>query len=250
MRSIRTALLVASLSITACGAPADEDAEVAADSADTADVTSALTATTTAPLSGMPMTGAAAASSAAAAATSFTPAGCATATVTQNTVVYTLSGCSGPYGLALVKGTISATFSPQLGGAIKVDLSAPSLETKHGKVAVAATALVMGSSAQVTTTTSATSTRGRTVSHTGSYGASWDGSCLSLSGSFTTTAGAKTWATTVTGYKRCQGQCPQSGTIAISAAASQVTLTFSGSTSATVSGSGGRQGTVPLLCGG
>ena len=130
MRTIRTALLVAlsaALPLAACGAPADEDAEIAADSADTADLTSALTATATEPLSGAPMTGAAAANSAAAAATAFTPPGCATAAVSQNSVVYTLSGCSGSYGLAQVTGTVTATFTPQLGGATKVELDRKSV---------------------------------------------------------------------------------------------------------------------------
>jgi hypothetical protein len=73
--------------------------------------------------------------------------------------------------------------------------------------------------------------------------------CLSLSGSFMTSSLGRSFSTTVAGFRKCAGACPQSGTVTVTAAGRSVTLTYSGANTASWS-AGSRSGTVPLYCGG
>lgn len=249
MRKMTLSLLFV-LPLFACGG-AQDDGETAADSAEAASVTSALTATVTAPVSATDVTGASAARSAAGATQHFQPAGCATAVVNQNVVTYTLKGCSGPYGLAQVSGTVTATFTGGVG--TKVDLAGQGVSANRSTLTLAASATITGPegmrTAQVSSTTSATGPNGRTVNHSGAYTASWDGMCLGLAGSFTTASAGQSFATSFTSYKRCQGGCPSGSISIMRSGGASVTVTYSGGTTAEVSTGAGRSGTLTLACG-
>src|SRR5262249_8177269 len=97
---------------------------------------------------------------------------------------------------------------------------------------------------------SGTGPLGNMITRTGNYTVGWDtaAGCLSLDGSWMTTVGARTWTTAVTSFRRCQNQCPSSGTIDYHGGfCAHVTLTFNGSAVAQWTTTNA-SGTVNLLC--
>jgi hypothetical protein len=97
-----------------------------------------------------------------------------------------------------------------------------------------------------------TGPRGVAYSNTGMYTATWDGSCLGLSGAVTTAGGGASGTLTFASFRRCRGVCPDSGgriTLAGSGGRT-VTLAYNGSATATatVSGSTTRTYSIPLYC--
>lgn len=254
LRSSLSALVLSPLLLAACGGSAAiaTDGENAADSADTASVTASMSSLTTDGVDASATTAAAAATSAQVKAMALlSPQGCATAQVVGSTVNYTLTGCSGPYGLLNVTGAVSATYAVAA-GTVTVTLSGANLKANGSTVNLNATAVVTGAAgsrqAMVTSSTSAQTARGRTITHSGSYTAGWDGTCLTLSGAFTTQIGLIGWSTSVTNYKRCQGMCPASGVVVITAGNNTATVTFAGGATVNYTDSRGDSGTVTLSC--
>lgn len=255
LRSALYALVLSPLALAACGGSGGiaTDGENAADSADTASVTASMSSLTTDGVDATATTSAAAAASAQAKAmTLLQPQGCATAQATGSTVNYTFNNCTGPYGLVNLSGQVAANYTLVAGGGVTVTLSGTNLKANGSTVTLNATAVVTGTAgnrqATVTSSTSAQTSRGRTISHSGSYTAGWDGSCLTLTGAFTTQIGLLGWSTSITNYKRCQGMCPASGTVVITAGANTATVTFAGNATVTFTDNKGDTGTVTLLC--
>jgi len=254
LRSSLYALILSPLLLAACGGSAAvaTDGENAADSADTASVTASMSSLTTDGVDASATTATAAAASAQVKALALlSPQGCATAQVNGSTVNYTLNGCTGPYGLINATGTVSATYA-LAAGVLTVTLSGNNLKANGSTVNLNATATVTGAAgsrqAAVTSSTSAQTARGRTITHSGNYTAGWDGSCLTLNGAFTTQIGLIGWNTSIANYKRCQGMCPASGTVVITAGANTATVTFAGGATISYTDSKGDSGTVTLTC--
>jgi hypothetical protein len=199
--------------------------------------------------------GDAAASAAARATSGFTPASCVTVSSARNVVTYVLASCTGPYGLGHVSGTLTATYTPQPGGALKVDLAATGLSVNSATVDVTASALVTDVASKrtvtVTSASRAVAARGGTVTHAGNYTASWDGTCLSLGGTFTTTVGIASWTTAIADYRHCSGKCPDaSGTVTVTGTAGRtITISYTSGGTALVVSSTGKQGMIRLDCG-
>lgn len=255
LRSTLFALALSPLALSACGGAAgiSTDGENAADSADTASVTASMSSLTTDGVDASATTADAAAMSAQVKAMALLqPQGCATAVVTGSSVAYTFNNCTGPYGLLNLSGNVTANYTMVAGGGVTVTLSGSNLKANGSTVTLNATAIVTGTAgsrqAAVTSSTSAQTSRGRTISHSGNYTAGWDGSCLSLNGSFTTQIGLLGWSTTIANYKRCQGMCPASGTVVITAGANTATVTFANSATVTFTDNKGNTGTVTLQC--
>jgi hypothetical protein len=201
---------------------------------------------------GAAATGDGAATSAAGATQAFTPAGCATATSAGNVTTYTLTNCTGPYGLLKLNGTVTATFTPTAGG-LQIGLASTGLKLSTATLSLAATIVMPAArtSAMVTSTTSAVSAHGETATHAGSYTASWTSSCLSLDGSFSTTIGPVSWTTAVSGFRQCSNMCPDGGgTVVITGARGRsVTVSYTNGGTAEVTTSGGTRGMIVLACG-
>ena len=128
-------------------------------------------------------------------------------------------------------------------GALTLDITA------SAKIADPATRRML----MVATTSKATGLRKAVVEQSGSFAATWDASCVSLSGSFVTTNATTSptvnWATTLTDYHRCAGKCPDTGrAVIVSPAGRQFTLRFDGTTTSSYTSSSGRTGTITLLC--
>jgi hypothetical protein len=184
------------------------------------------------------------------------PAGCLTTRVTGSTVVYTLADCAGPYGLVHLTGTITAVYSHLASGAVQVVLTGTGIKANRSILDLDATAtatLAAGiRSAVVVCDSSGTGPRGNTVSRHGEYTATYDSTseCIGIDGTWTTTSGPASASTVVTAYRRCKGLCPQAGgsIVHTTVGARVVTLSYDGSTTASWSTSGGRSGTVALVC--
>ena len=234
------------------------DAELAADSTDTADVVSGLTSVSSdgVDVSASGLTGEQAATAAAASAGSkFILPACLTKNVTGNVATYTLNSCSGPYGLVLVTGTLTATYTVAVAGGtptVNVNLVGTGIKVNGMTVDVATTAKISGPTsnrtASVTSTSKAVTQRGNTINHSGMYDATWDGMCLTLSGSFATQTAMNSYATLISGYKKCQNACPSQGTVTFTNLANTLTITYTGGRMAKLVLNAGKEQTLNLLC--
>ncbi|WP_437537682.1 hypothetical protein WME79_18755 [Sorangium sp. So ce726] len=257
---------IALLSLPAClrgaadGSDSDDAsvAEEASDSLDTGEVEAALLVASTDAAGAATSAEEAAEAAAGAADAHFRPAGCATAEVQGTTVTYTLNDCTGPFGVARIDGTVQVSYSLAADG-LHATLAGDGVSARGATLDLDAEAVytVNGSTKSLTVTTAGTAVgpRGHSIEREGSYVARWEAerSCLSLDGSWSTRAGARTWSTQVSGFERCVAECPAAGgTIELTGGRSGVTVTinFDGSDSATWSSSSGPSGTLDLACGG
>jgi hypothetical protein len=184
------------------------------------------------------------------------PAGCLTTTVTGATVVYTLDDCTGPYGLVHLTGAVTAVYSHGASGEVDVTITGSGIKANTSSfdldATVKATEVNGVRSAVVTCNSAGTGPRGNTLSRKGGYTASFDpaSGCVTVNGTWSTTAGARTASTVVSGYTRCKGSCPAAGgsIVHTTVRSVAVTVSYDGSATAAWSTSGGRSGTVALSC--
>jgi len=186
------------------------------------------------------------------AASRYSPAGCVT--VTQNGLDITLvfDQCTGPLGLRQLDGELDLSVSLGAGGAIDVTAHAAGLQIGQATMDLDSTAVytVSGTTKSLAVTTHGTGVGalGNDVVHDGDYTATWDTSCVSIDGSWSTEAGDKARSTTAS-IMRCAGQCP-SGTVTRNTIAGRtIDVTFDGTSTATWTSSSGRSGTILLACG-
>lgn len=247
------------VSLFACG-PTEEvtSAEDADDSAASTTSESALTTElsdeVTQPVS---MTGAELAQAAATRVGSHLhPAGCMTSVVTGATVTYTLTDCTGPYGLVHVTGVLTALYSRGAGGSVQAVITGSNVKVNNSTLDLNSTVTASIANgvrkASVASDSSGTGPRGGALSRKGAYTTTWDPetSCVTLDGTWETKAGVRTASTVVANYKRCKGTCPAAGgsIVHTTAKSAVVTLTYDGSAKASWVTSTGRTGTVTLTC--
>lgn len=106
--------------------------------------------------------------------------------------------------------------------------------------------------AEVTSTTTGTGPRGNSLARTGNYTVTYDSAtgCVTLDGTWSATAGARSSSTVVSKYQRCKGTCPTAGgSIVNTSGRTVVTLTYDGSATAHWATAAGRAGTLDLQCG-
>jgi len=188
----------------------------------------------------------------------FQPAGCATVSADGTTLTYTLTECTGRFGLAHVTGTLVATLTDTSAG-VDVSVTSTGLKVNRATLDLTATAVltdVAGTRKLVVATHGAgVGPRGTSFTRDGSYTATHDPAtaCLSLDGQWALEGqGGRGRSTTVTGLQRCDGMCPAAGgqIVHTGVRGRTVTVTFDGSAQAEWSSSAGRTGTVELTCGG
>lgn len=177
-------------------------------------------------------------------------------------VKYTLSGCTGPWGLVKITGTVDVTYAAVDGG-LSLDVTGSGLEfnaeqAHHASADLHATATVTanGSAREMTwnATLNGTTARGNVFSRTANWDAKWrvGGTCISLDGSAEGTVDGRTLKTEVDGYQRCLDSCPAAGgkiTIQSEKDGEQVSLSFDGANEATFTGVDGKQTKITLACG-
>ncbi len=262
MQSMRKGLfgipsILGAILLSACGGAASSDEDsVAADSIDTADQVSALTSLSSdgVKLDAVGLTSNQAAQAGASGVSAKLTAGCVDVNTNQNVVTYTLVNCSGPYGLLNLSGILTATYTVQSTGgtnSLQVQLTSTALKVDKAAINVDSTAVVSGTAqshtATVNSKTTAVTARGNTITHSGNYTAGWDGTCVSLSGNFSTRSGIINGSTQVESYSRCMNACPKQGKVTFVGNFHIVTMTFDGSATAAIT-LDGKSGNLKLLC--
>ena len=182
----------------------------------------------------------------------FLPAGCAVASESGLTVKVVFTNCTGPRGLVEVNGEVDFTISAGTSGAIDVAAHAADLQVGAATLGFDSSAAytVSGTtkSLAVTTQGSGTGPLGNQIIHDGDYTATWDATCVSVDGSWSTSVGEKSRSTTASVMK-CENACP-SGTITRDTFLGRtITITFDGTNVAKWETSAGRSGTINLPCG-
>ncbi len=185
------------------------------------------------------------------------PAGCSTSTQNRNVVTVEVNGCTGPYGLIEMTGTIIYTYKLR-GTAISIVGSATGFQVNGATLDIASSGLYTtdGDERTLTMTTSGEGTGrfGRPLDRDGSYTLTWNVAtgCFELDGTWTTEGTERALTTTVTEFASCPGQCPSGGTIerAFDGVRRdiEVTVSFDGSAAAEWQSSDA-SGTVNLACG-
>lgn len=177
-------------------------------------------------------------------------------------VKYTLSGCTGPWGLVKITGVVDVTYASVDGG-LSLDVTASGIQFNaeqphHASADLHATATVTadGSAREMTwnATLTGTTARSNAFSRTANWDTKWrvGGTCISLDGSAEGTVDDRTLKTEVDNYQRCLGSCPAAGgkiTIESEKDGEQVSLLFDGANEATFTGVNGQQTKITLACG-
>lgn len=192
----------------------------------------------------------------------FRPAGCVTTTrdVATHTLVHTLSGCIGPWGLAGIRGVVTVTYgTTTVNGAKALELhsTAANLSVGHAQVTFDATATLIADGAQREMTwagtTSGKTSGGRPFSKSATWRLGWvvGQPCVSLDGESHGDVAGRSVDTTVVGYRRCARSCPeQGGKITFrSPNGATSSIEYLGGPSAVVTSSDGTESTVTLACG-
>ncbi len=186
------------------------------------------------------------------AAARYAPAGCATVTESGLTVKLVFDQCTGPRGLRQVSGEIDLTVSAGAGGAIDIAAAATNFEIGQATMSIDSQGVytVSGTtkSLAVTTSGSGTGPLGNTIQHDGQYTATWDASCVSIEGSWSTEIGAAQRSTTAS-LMRCADQCPTGTLTRDTFRGHTIDVTFDGTAVAKWTTSTGRSGTIDLPCG-
>ncbi len=186
------------------------------------------------------------------------PSDCATKTTNGNVHEFLLNHCSGPFGLAAISGKVTVTITSTSATEWHLAVVSEGLTINRTTADYEADAVVtidglqreMVWNGHLTGTTG----RGRAVQRDGSWTVQWTAGseCVGIEGSATGNIAGRELQTTVTGFSRCKGSCPEAGgllTITDQATGESVSISYDGSAEATFTGAQGRQGRVPLLCG-
>lgn len=256
--SLLWAVPLLALAVPACRMDLDElAAEEAADSTDVATSEGALLVSGVDDSLAAPTAGTVAAGAEARAGGRFQPAGCATVTRVGNVVTYVLQGCTGPFGLVHVTGTVTATFT-DVGGGVRIDLEGADVTINRAVIDFQTQGVLTSNGTQrrlvVTTEGKGVGPRGNAFTRSGGYTLTRDTAtdCLALDGSWELDVRLAKRSTTVTGLSRCANACPAAGGTIVHTGfrGRTVTVTLDGTSDASWTSSSGHSGTIDLSCGG
>ncbi|GEM_PF-2083801 len=260
----RNLLLTAVLTLVACGRGASDldDADDAVETSTSTSSESALVSAAADGVTGFPTTASddELATTASVKMKGSVSNGCATVTQKGNVVTYVMVDCTGRYGLVKVSGTMTVTYTRQLGGTIKVDAQGTGLKVNEGTLDLSVVALYTKTAAgletaSVTTHGTGTGKRGNTAERNGTYVLVRDSAaaCVTLNGTWSTSwngSRAATSSTTVADLQKCSGACPAAGGVITHtrAAGKAITVTLDGTSTAGWATGAGKAGTVQLEC--
>lgn len=190
----------------------------------------------------------------------FLPSGCLTVTkdATNRKVTYALDGCTGPWGLLRVSGSVVATYTQTASGATQVEVDGAGLRYNRATADYHATAVLTASGLSRTMTWQGALTgvtaRGRAFKRTASWTMLWSvgASCVELDGNAEGTVLGRPIDTTVQHYVRCRGECPEADgkiTVTDTSTKRSVEIDFDGTNEAKLSVMGGPATTIVLACG-
>lgn len=172
----------------------------------------------------------------------FQPAGCITTTIEGNVATHVFEGCTGPYGMAKLDGTVTSTYVREAG---KLTVTHDSTDFSINGATVSGKRVVVYTRSGSTITKSrtgswtGTTAKGNAIAHEASFTTTYDAAakCITRDGSAKTSIGGRAFERTVDGYERCgigRLGCPNGGTIVLTRSGE------SGSLSLTIELLGGR----------
>lgn len=187
------------------------------------------------------------------------PEGCAVKTVQGATVHVEFDNCTGPFGRMHLHGGIDATFTGCSDGKANVSVQDSGNLTRNGRAMdYQASAVVVqqdtGRDVTWNATWNSTTKRGRHIEHTSNLDILIDRatSCLDIVGTTNGHVDGRTFGSQIDGLQVCPDKCPSSGTILVHRqkwrGEKTLVIRFDGTDQAKVTGSDGREFTVPLEC--
>ncbi len=177
---------------------------------------------------------------------------------TTKTATYTFAGCTGPSGLARVRGTVRATYAAE-GGVLVLDLTADDLQISGATLDVHARAEITAEGVARTMRWKAEiagqTARGRELTRTSDKTLKWTVGerCLAVEGTSEGKIRSRNLRTVVSDYRRCQRGCPEDGGVITTTnldSGKVVEIRFDGTDEATFVGPNGTETALPLLCSG
>jgi hypothetical protein len=188
------------------------------------------------------------------------PAGCVTETAGVGTVTYVYAGCSGPWGLVHLTGTVTVAYSSTGPDDLTLKFSASNFQINGATLSTwTAEADITASGAQRTMVWTAslagTTKSGRDFTRTNDKTITWNvggaTTCVGINGTSDGTISGDDLKTTVVSYQRCTGACPQAGseiTIQNETNGKEVDVKYDGGDLATVTlTEGGKTGSIDLI---
>ncbi|RKH73167.1 hypothetical protein [Corallococcus aberystwythensis] len=194
---------------------------------------------------------AAAAQLAANASSTFTPAGCATATASGATVNYTFNNCEAQIALQQISGDVQAVLADNA-GQLTINATSSNLTINGAPYNLSlqiATSPPDGDQRKVTITSNSYSPE-RFDTRSSESTVTWvSGSgCFTMDSQSQSTRGDRNSTTTVSGYQRCANQCPSAGTVTSETSEGTFNTTFTGSNVIEVTSPGDETQTYTLDC--
>jgi hypothetical protein len=148
------------------------------------------------------------------------PAGCVTETTGTGTVTYVYAGCTGPWGLVHLNGTVTVTYSSTGPDDLTLKFSSTNFEINGATLTswnAEADITANGNNRTMVWTASlaGTTKSGRDFSRTNDKTITWNvggaTTCIGINGTSQGTVTGHDLKTTVVSYQRCAGACPQAG---------------------------------------
>jgi hypothetical protein len=191
-------------------------------------------------------------------ATSFSPAGCATATQDGATLEVTFADCSGPFAIAGLSGALTAIYGRAGDGGLELIVLAPALVVGARTYELHATGSYTQTGAQRRLSVVTNSVVKEGFHRGGNYVATWDegAACKGLAGVWTAMQDQLSFFSQASDLVRCAGGCPASGgqlVFTISGGEDrprELTIDFEGGPQASWSADDGESGSVAVPCGG
>jgi hypothetical protein len=173
-------------------------------------------------------------------------------------VTYAFDGCTGPWGLLRLTGTVIARYSQTASG-LMVEVTADDMRANRATVDYRATATIRGDAAGNRTMVwkgqlGGSTARGRAFQRTTDWTVRWTlgNSCIALDGQAEGNLTGRPIRTKVEDFHRCRGECPQRGgvvTVTNTATGKELRIEFEGGNRATFIGANGRETSIVLACG-
>lgn len=185
----------------------------------------------------------------------YTPAGCAHAKETAESVTVEFKNCSGPWGLAKVEGSVTVEPAPKGGTGMVIE--AKGLHLGGATVTFDATWSVKPTgpwrSLTWTATLTGTTASGLSFDSNGTWELSWEigGTCIDLTGHSQGQVAGSSFETQVTvPIERCNADCPTKGALFLSDSSGSITdtISFDGTDVATFTTRSGTDD-IQLACG-
>ncbi|RKH60251.1 hypothetical protein D7V93_13640 [Corallococcus llansteffanensis] len=194
---------------------------------------------------------AAAAQLAANASSAFTPAGCASATSSGATVNYTFNNCTGLIALKQVSGNVALVLSDNQGQlAISANSTDLSINGEPYNLSMQIAGAPPTGDQRKMTITSTSFSPNRLDSRSSESTVTWvtGSGCFTVDSQGTSTRDGRSATSTVSGYQRCDNQCPSAGSVKVETPEGTFSSSFDGSNTLRVTAPNDDVRTYPLDC--